>query len=392
MTWGFPCTDISMAGKQKGFKDEHGNLTRSGLYYEGLRMLQCKKPKYSIIENVKALTQKKFKAEFEQILQDLKLAGYNNYRKVLNAKDFGIPQNRERVFIISIRKDMDNGEFQFPEGFDNGLRLKDLLEDIVDEKYYISQDKTDKLIEQLKNKEISNTVRAGGRGSLDRHSWDLVCINAEESLQSAMQINRGEVKIKEDDICSCIDANYWKGLDNHAARTGIMQVGMLDIKGNEQVRRVYDPEGLSPTLNTMGGGNRQPKIIEDFYANREIREYEDYSPTLRADRQGLKVIHGCSTRTRSYMGQPEQLEIRDDGLSNSITTVQKDAMITNYYRIRKLTPLECLRLMGFDDKDYYILKENGISDTQIYKMAGNSIVVQVLEALSEQLFIQISIN
>ena len=122
---------------------------------------------------------------------------------------------------------------------------------------------------------------------------------------------------------------------------------MLDIKGNEQIRRVYNPEGISPTLNSMQGGSRQPKILEDFYSNRDIREYEDYSPTLRADRQGLKV--------------------KID------------------YRIRKLTPLECMLLMDFDKEDYYKLKENKISNSQIYKMAGNSIVVNVLKGIFNRL-------
>lgn len=138
MTWGFPCTDISVAGKQEGFIDDDGNKTRSGLYYDGMRILKHKMPKYSIIENVKNLVGKKFQAEFKQILCDLDDAGYNSYWQVLNAKDYGVPQNRERVFIISIRKDLDNGQFKFPIGFDNGIRLKDLLEDEVDERYYIS--------------------------------------------------------------------------------------------------------------------------------------------------------------------------------------------------------------------------------------------------------------
>lgn len=495
MTWGFPCTDISVAGKGKGFIDEDGNKTRSGLYYDGLRILQENKPALSIIENVKNLTSKKFKDVFDQILKDLEEAGYNNYWQVLNAKDYGVPQNRERVFIVSIRKDVDNGKFKFPQGFDNGIRLKNLLEDKVDEKYYISQEKTDKLIEQLMNKNISNTMQTGVQ-------------------EIAMQINNGKVKVKENDICSYIDANYGKGLDNHASRTGIMQVGMLDIKGNEQVRRVYDPEGLSPTLNSMQGGNRQPKIIEenelkfiggidttDKWIDNEKELSRNYKEGYRVydsegiaccqktnggglgSHTGLYTVKGCSTRTRNYIDQPEQLEIRNDELSNSITTVQKDSMAleltnkpmkkyninnggqgervydtngisvalsSNYngrdvllehtespspelvggigeinfgkqyrqgnrvydadktamcllsqpvgntggnsylyeidYRIRKLTPLECFRLMGFDDEDYYILKDNKISNTQIYKMAGNSIVVSVLYYILIELY------
>lgn len=522
MVGGSPCQDFSVAGKGKGAvwtckncKDENGDdyqynplevhytkrdkcpkcesanieKTRSSLVVEWLRILHEKKPNLAIYENVKNLVGKKHRYFFDLFINELHEYGYNTYWKVLNAKDYGVPQNRERVYLIIIKKELDNGEFKFPEGFDNGVRLKHLLEQEVDEKYYISQDKTDKLIKQLKDKEISNTVRTSGHGSTDRYMWDMV----------AVQQNRGEIKLKEDDICSCIDANYHKGLDNHASRTGIMQVGNIVDTGNfknPQRGRIYSPDGCSPALNTCGGGGLEPKILEDFYSNREVREYEEYSPTLRADRQGLKVVHGCSTRTRNYIGQPEQLEIRNDELSNSITTVQKDSMafeiseespvpelvggigeinfgkqyrqgnrvyssdktamcllsqpvgnaggnsylylvkegeenvdgfveskykeffnkngyipemfnpyncseVTDIspttttqcgsttssatvlikdinYRIRKLTPLECFRLMGFSDVDFYILKENGISDSQCYKMAGNSIVVDVL--------------
>ena len=138
MMWGFPCTDISRAGKQKGFTDENGNYTRSGMYYPALEILKVKRPKYSIIENVKALTDKTFEYELNTILEDLENAGYRNYMKVLNAKDYGIPQNRERIFIVSIREDIPQG-ILFPKGFDNGLRLKHLLEDNVPECYFIPE-------------------------------------------------------------------------------------------------------------------------------------------------------------------------------------------------------------------------------------------------------------
>ena len=138
VTWGFPCTDISNAGLRKGFFDENGNKTRSGLFFDGLRIIQATQPKVSLIENVKALTGKKFKNEFELVLRSLEEAGYVNHWKVLNAADFGVPQNRERVFIVSIRKDLDDGSFIFPDGFNLVLKLKDVLEKRVPEKFYLS--------------------------------------------------------------------------------------------------------------------------------------------------------------------------------------------------------------------------------------------------------------
>jgi len=118
ITYGFPCQDISQAGKQKGFIDNEGNKTRSGLFFEALRIITELKPAFAIAENVKALTSKKFQTEFKIVLSSLDLAGYNNYFQMLNATEFGIPQNRERVFIVSIRKDVDNGKFYFPLGGD----------------------------------------------------------------------------------------------------------------------------------------------------------------------------------------------------------------------------------------------------------------------------------
>lgn len=136
ITYGFPCQDISVAGRQKGFIDDEGNRTRSGLFFEALRIIDEHRPKFAIAENVKALTSKKFAEEFRIVLESLEEIGYRNYWQVLNAKDYGIPQNRERVFIVSIREDIDKG-FSFPDGIPLGLRLKDMLEDEVDESFYL---------------------------------------------------------------------------------------------------------------------------------------------------------------------------------------------------------------------------------------------------------------
>lgn len=141
ITYGFPCQDISVAGRQKGFFDENGNVTRSGLFFAALKIIKDTKPEYAIAENVKALTSKKFTAELATVLDSLEQAGYNNYYKVLNAKDYGVPQNRERVFIVSIRKDVDDGSFCFPKPQPLNICLKDVLEENVDEKFYLSQDK-----------------------------------------------------------------------------------------------------------------------------------------------------------------------------------------------------------------------------------------------------------
>lgn len=152
ITYGFPCQDISAAGKQRGFEDKDGNRTRSGLFFEALRIIEETRPLYAIAENVKALTSKKFEKEFKTVLDSLDAAGYNNYWAVLNAKDYGIPQNRERVFIVSIRKDVDKSGFKFPEKMPLNIRVKDILENNVDEKYYINTEKARQLIKKLLDK------------------------------------------------------------------------------------------------------------------------------------------------------------------------------------------------------------------------------------------------
>lgn len=166
LTWGFPCQDISIAGRMEGIKKG----TRSGLYYEGYKILKAKRPGISIIENVKNLTSKRFKEQFETILKDIKELGYNNYWQVLNAKNYSVPQNRERIFIVSIRKDIDKNNFVFPSPVELKLKLKDLLEDTVDDKFYLTENgigrlikKNNKLLKDCQNPNISSCLIAGYR-------------------------------------------------------------------------------------------------------------------------------------------------------------------------------------------------------------------------------------
>lgn len=218
---------------------------------------------------------------------------------------------------------------------------------------------------------------------------------------------------------------------------------------NPNQGRVYDKEGLAPTLSCMGGGNREPMIIEDFYKNRELRVYDETSPTLRAEREGLKVIVASRGRNpdnpsdRTPGNYVEQrLEPNSEGICNTLTSVQKDNLVleqnktylenaieqiieknngkipeawdlynknpinngiskalstdcghtgtagatavTHNYRIRKLTPKECWRLMAFTDEDFH-KAEKVNSNTQLYKQAGNSICVNVLESIFKNL-------
>ena len=227
ITYGFPCQDISLAGKQKGMFNDDGTQTRSGLFFEALRIIEATKPKIAIAENVKNLTGKKFKEQFELVLKSLEEAGYSNYWKVLNAKDYGIPQNRERVFIISIRKDIDKG-YEFPEPFPLQLRLKDMLDDEVDESFYISDERTKSLQRDL--------------------------INKDTLMLDVCQYRREGHPREYNEVSPTLSARDYKD-------PRLIQVGNLDIKGQDIVKRVYSSDGLSPTLTNMQGGNRQPKVI-----------------------------------------------------------------------------------------------------------------------------------
>ena len=191
ITYGFPCQDISNAGKQKGFVDENGERTRSGLFFEALRIIDDYRPKFAIAENVKALTSKKFSEEFKTVLDSLEEVGYNNYYQVLNAKDYGIPQNRERVFIISIRKDIDKG-FTFPQPVPLELKLKDILEDRVDERFYLSE----KLLTGLIKHKEKHKNKGNGFGA-NFNDPDTVDISATISARYGKDGSESLIEVKE---------------------------------------------------------------------------------------------------------------------------------------------------------------------------------------------------
>lgn len=145
LTYSTPCTDLSNAGLQKGM--EEGSGTRSSILWYTRNAILAKKPKYLMLENVQAMVSGKFFPFFLKWLAELKEYGYTNYWKVLNAKDYGVPQNRERVFVISIRDEHE--PYYFPPGWELNKCLMDVLEEHVAEKYYLPQDKVDQFIAQL---------------------------------------------------------------------------------------------------------------------------------------------------------------------------------------------------------------------------------------------------
>lgn len=363
ITYGFPCQDISQAGKGKGFTEEDGSLTRSGLFFEALRIIDETKPKIAIAENVKALVGKRFTAEFKIVLDSLNEAGYTNYWAVLNAKDYGIPQNRERVFIISIRKDIEHG-FEFPKPYELKLRLKDLLEDSVDQKYYLS----DKMIQGFLKHNENHEAKGTGFKWKPKNGDDIAnCLRANAALcptdNTIDETPQNNLKITKNYI-------QWDA--------SVKQIGNLfpgKKRANPNQGRIYDKNGLSPTLNTMQGGNLQPFIIEE--------PNKDALPIKEATKQGYKEAHEGDYVNLEYPNSKTRRGRVGEQVANTLLCNNGNGVVVKneFLRIRKLTPKECFRLMGFDDADVDVLIENKTSNTQLYKMAGNSIVVDVLEEI-----------
>ena len=431
MTYSFPCQDLSLAGKQKGMAK--GENTRSGLLWEVERLLnECTElPQILLMENVTQVHGTKNKEHFDEWLAFLESKGYSNYWKDLNAKNFGIPQNRNRCFMVSV---LGEYSYEFPEEFPLALRLKDMLEDSVDEKFYISNEKINK---------IANSTFA-----------------------------QEKTMIQKTDVCGTLLARDYKDpkcVEVEPVRLG----GLYDTEtSRHQAGAIWDKGAVAPTVDTMQGGNRQPLITEEPLAYDEQNGYirkDGTVGTLTTDgsspkhnnriiepigkRKDIKELDryceycGAKLERKRFNGRLEDFTVfsnrkycnrecmqkgflkigeHEQSFSNAHTTARKinelilhkdfceicggtqnldihhidgnwqnnnlDNLMclcrschTKYelnknkceLRIRKLTPRECFRLMGFDDADFDRAAQYN-SNTQLYKQAGNSIVVDVL--------------
>lgn len=517
LTYSCPCQSLSISGHQDGLKwtcqdcgteydpasmsvserytcpscgSHNIKSTRSGLLYEVERLLVKAKengnlPKYLLMENVDALVSKKFIDSFNDWIERLDNLGYNSYYQVINAKNAGIPQNRKRIFVISILQGVDTGRYEFPKPFDNGIRLKDVLEECVDKRYYLSDEKVSKFLENFR---ILHPVK-------DNEVIQIGNIAKEKENFKNPQVGR----IYSAEGCSPT-LNTCNG-GSHEPK--IMQVGSVS---SSQDGIVVDPKGISKTLTSghfncpkivvgVDNSSCEPKVIEkkNCITAREDRgvsnhegegmaviEMPDYSYCLDAnyykgtspeqyilkcrrqlvfenfsqyelngypiypDKDGnVKTIVAMRGRypenpSSRVSGLPteQRLEVNENDTTNCLTSVQKDNLVlegklpteeddckmmqlprgfnkgailedcptissnsweqNNFLlsgqnslyriRIRKLTPKECHRLMGFDDEDWNRCKVIGTSDSQGYHQAGNSIVTNVISLIAEHLY------
>lgn len=324
LVYSSPCQDFSLAGKQAGLVGEDGKQTRSGLLLEVGRLLMKMSdekilPKYLLMENVKNLVGKKFKPAFDIWLQALEAIGYNNYWKVLNAKDYGVPQNRERVFVVSIRKDVDTNGYTFPEPFKLERRLKDVLETNVDEKFYLSQ----KLVEEFIRK-------------LERRQDTLGKINIQDVNKTCSTITTRILKCSATDPYICQNPHGF----NHG---GIVK------------------DNLAPTMTANGSYHSNNFVINE--------------PLIAASR-GRNPENPLSRE----VGLPteQQLEINRTGCSNTLTTVGKDNLVVEpkINVLGNYTPSghECGGVMGIEGIAPTIKDNHGamysIAEPQI-KQIGN---------------------
>ena len=319
MTYSFPCTDLSIAGKMQGMSK--GSGTRSGLLWQVERILnECSSlPQYLLMENVTQVHGKKNKQDFDNWISFLESKGYTSKWQDLNATDYGVAQSRKRCFMISY---LNRGyNFNFPDPIPLKTCVKDYLEDKVEDKYYINSQKAQDLIDKLTKENI--------KGNQDKP----VLVGGIGIKNFGSQYRQGNRVYSSEGVAMCLTAqpvgntggnSYLYLVNENKNNNKLIMVGQMESGKDrtfESINRVYSPYGSCPTINTCSGGDRQPKIFD-----------------------------------------------------------------SESFKIRKLTPLECFRLMGVTDEDAYkMLAAN--SNSQCYKQAGNSIVVDVMTEIFKRLFI-----
>ena len=319
---GFPCQAFSIAGKRKGFED-----TRGTLFFEIARFASILRPRYLFLENVKGLLNHEGGATFETILRALDDLGYDVEWQVLNSKDY-VPQNRERVFIIGhLRGERTRKVFPF-SGNDEQINPKYRIKKIGNiRKKGLSQSGDVVSIEGIAPTMCSTTTQK-----------DPTKIVVPVLTPDRIEKRQNGRRFKEDgDEMFTLTAQ-----DRH----GIMVAGKLP--GNhDQNSRVYNPNGIAPTLSTMQGGGQEPKIIQKPRGYNEGGIHE-IAPTL------------------------------------SSNSWHENNILENGFQIRKLTPRECWRLQGFPDWAFDRAKQVN-SDSQLYKQAGNSVTVPVIADIAKRL-------
>lgn len=489
LTYSFPCTDLSVAGKMKGMSKNSG--TRSGLLWEVERLLNEVEelPQVLLMENVPQVVGKANIDDFHLWQNFLEDKGYSNYTENLNAKNYGVAQNRNRTFMVSI---LGEWNYNFPKQIPLTKTMKDYLEDEVDEKYYIKSEKAQKLIDELISSgkiarqtdnvlteqsitQIQEKSQTVSRQDMTQESATYVQTET-WLLKNMSSVDRKSEVVKQIDVACTLCARDYKGFGNQAMN-GVIEVVENVIIGGMQKNQSVKTDGVCTTLtSSMGeGGGYVPMVVASRGRNKENSSDRtpgaEFEQRLEPNSEGIcntltsvqkdnlvlepsiltpkRTEYGKAIRKDYENGKIQEsrhnmteLQPREDGISNTLTTVQKDNLVlepnktylenaieqiieknngeipevwdlynknpinngiskalstdcghtgtagatavTQNYRIRKLTPRECWKLMAFTDEDFHKAEEVN-SNTQLYRQAGNSIVVSVLEAIFKQM-------
>ena len=363
ITYSFPCQSVSIAGKQEGLSKDSG--TTSSLLWECEKIIRAVKPKYLLMENVANLLSKKFFPEFEKWLNILRDLEYTNYYQILNAKDYGIPQNRERVFCVSIRG--NHSYYQFPKPIPLTKKLRDMLEDRPDMKFFLSEDAQNKVSYTNKDVKEQEIKRIGGMyGQTTR--WGVYDKDGiSPTITASMGLGGGHIPMVKQER---LTKQAFETLRENPCKDG-------DVI-NPFNKRVVD-DGICPTITTRPEGFKTANLIvvDEKIMPSVAKNFEREKENIANSNKDIYQAQCKSGFQDNKIGLKVSPTIR---ANNSVTHT-----LDNHFRIRKLTPRECWRLMGWKDEQFDKIK--GVSNAQLYKQAGNSIVVNVLEEIFRQLFL-----
>ena len=384
LTWSSPCTNISTAGKQEGMTEDSG--TASSFIWSIKDCLSVKRPKYILVENVANIVGKRFIGEFNKFQRLLESFGYLCQCKVMNAKDYGCPQNRKRLFLLARRSDMP--VYYFPKPFKLEKRLKDVLETNVDERYYLG----DKALEYIFGKatwkpkingDIAATVACGDHSY--RRTDNFIAEPVEQCVLGWSRDDKGNVVDRHPvEVANCVTAGKRDNTQNYVVESYIAAM------------RGRDPQCLTTKRTEYG------KKIRKLYENGEVQEQRKNIQQLEPRTDGLSNTITTVAKDNLVVEQIP-LNATADGLATTVTTAhhysgnivapkrgQKEMGVMEIgkgVRIRRLSERELFRLMDVDEEDIDTLLSSGISKTQLAKLAGNSIVVACLYYIFKNLFV-----
>lgn len=450
LTYSFPCQDLSLAGKQAGMEKNSG--TRSGLLWEVERLLnECDElPQILLMENVPQVHGTKNKEHFDKWIEYLESKGYKNYWQDLNAKNYGIPQNRNRCFMVSV---LDNKPFEFPEPFELKLRLKDMLEDDVEEKYYLSDKQLVYILDgnnvalssgrnindRVVNPTIAKTISC--RGASDQRADitnfvidgidDEITVKECKSILIPEKTKKGYAEAEEGDGVyinrphqkrGCVQKDMIQTIKTQPNDVGVVVKDSRNMKEilcnkliedglveeGDVIRHSYTKNRLENGVSNMSRTESKDKLCPTLDTRCDCLGIVVQDKSLWTDTQKQMITEDGNVKRyldSDIVDEFKEGQVADISFPNGYNkanrvhdecptinqTTTKSSFITKItqkpLRIRKLTPKECYRLMGFSDIDFDKASQV-VSNAQLYKQAGNSIVVNVLEQIFKELFLK----